>query len=67
MLPSSHKVLQNSVTEKIPTILQVNLNQDANGPFAENVMSQFPKKKPTRISSETKQNKTKQKEAVPAL
>lgn len=59
MLPSSHRVLQNSVTEKSPTILQVNLNQDANGSFAENVMSHFPKQKPTRTSSETKQNKTK--------
>lgn len=62
MLPSSHRVVQNSVTEKIPTILQVNLNQDVNGPLAENVMSQFPKKKTTRTLSETKQ-----KEAVAAL
>lgn len=54
MLPSSHRGVQNSVTGKTPTILQINRNQDANGPFAENVTSHFPKNKPTRISNKTK-------------
>lgn len=54
MLSSSHRELQSSITGKIPASFQINLNQDANGPFAENVISFFPKKNPTRISSETK-------------